>query len=80
MLTKVCSARYVDASPDWAKQLEADLPAGKTTVTFVARSPVSDESATCSFTVEVRGGWLGMAWTLQRRVELSGMNSAVWIL
>ncbi|KAK8739357.1 hypothetical protein OTU49_003594 [Cherax quadricarinatus] len=45
--------RYVDATPDWAKQLEADLPSGKTTVTFVARSPVSEESAACSFTVEV---------------------------
>lgn len=48
-------SRYVDATPEWAKQLEADLPSGKTTVTFVARSPVSDESATCSFTVEVVG-------------------------
>lgn len=52
------SGRYVDAAPDWAKQLEADLPAGKTTVTFVARSPLSDDSAACSFTVEVRGGCL----------------------
>ena len=51
----MCSIRYVDASPEWAKQLEADLPAGKTTVTFVARSPVSEESAMCSFTVEVLG-------------------------
>lgn len=47
--------RYVDASPEWAKELEADLPSGKTTVTFVARSPLSDESASCSFTVEVVG-------------------------
>lgn len=62
LLTKVSLTRYVDASPDWAKQLEADLPAGKTTVTFVARSPVSDESATCSFIVEVRGGWPGLAY------------------
>ncbi|KAG0710000.1 Sushi, von Willebrand factor type A, EGF and pentraxin domain-containing protein 1 [Chionoecetes opilio] len=46
--------RYVDAAPEWAKQLEADLPAGKTSVSFVARSPVSEETATCSFTVEVR--------------------------
>lgn len=47
--------RYVDASPEWAKQLEADLPSGKTTVTFMARSPLTDDSATCSFTVEVVG-------------------------
>ncbi|XP_068220454.1 LOW QUALITY PROTEIN: uncharacterized protein [Palaemon carinicauda] len=45
--------RYVEANPGWAKQLEADLPSGKTTVTFVARSPVSDESASCTFIVEV---------------------------
>ncbi|KAK4321167.1 hypothetical protein Pmani_008010 [Petrolisthes manimaculis] len=45
--------RYVEASPDWAKQLEADLPAGKTTVTFMAHSPLSHETASCSFTVEV---------------------------
>lgn len=50
----VCD-RYIEASPDWAKQLEADLPAGKTTVTFMAHSPLSHETATCSFNVEVIG-------------------------
>ncbi|CAL4097960.1 unnamed protein product, partial [Meganyctiphanes norvegica] len=45
--------RYVDSSPEWAKQLETDLPSGKTTITFVARSPVSEDQAQCSFIVEV---------------------------
>ena len=45
---------YVRATPEWAKRLEAELPLGKTLVTFQALSPVSDESASCSFTIHVR--------------------------
>lgn len=47
--------RYVDASPPWAKQLQADLPAGTTVVTFTAWSPVSNYTSTCRIVIRVRG-------------------------
>lgn len=37
--TNVNWARYVDASPPWAKNLKARLTAGVHTITFIARSP-----------------------------------------
>lgn len=46
--------RYVDASPSWAKQLQADLPAGTTVVTFTAWSPVSNYTSTCRIVIRVR--------------------------
>ncbi|KAK2588211.1 hypothetical protein KPH14_004248 [Odynerus spinipes] len=46
--------RYVDASPTWAKQLQADLPAGTTVVTFTAWSPVSNYTSTCRIVIRVR--------------------------
>jgi len=47
--------RYVHASPPWAKQLQADLPAGTTVVTFTAWSPVSNYTSTCRIVIRVRG-------------------------
>ncbi|XP_029163192.1 fibrillin-1-like isoform X1 [Nylanderia fulva] len=46
--------RYVHASPPWAKQLQADLPAGTTVVTFTAWSPVSNYTSTCRIVIRVR--------------------------
>ena len=54
---KFCNYRYEDvrSEPSWAaKDLEAELELGKTTITFFATSPFSKESASCSFTVHVR--------------------------
>ncbi|KYM93760.1 Fibrillin-3 [Cyphomyrmex costatus] len=45
---------YVHASPPWAKQLQADLPAGTTVVTFTAWSPVSNYTSTCRIVIRVR--------------------------
>lgn len=47
--------RYVDADPPWAKTLEGHAPPGKTQITFIARSPLSNETASCSFTIYVVG-------------------------
>ncbi|XP_033229535.1 fibrillin-1-like [Belonocnema kinseyi] len=46
--------RYVDASPAWGKQLQADLPAGITMVTFTAWSPTSNYTNTCRLMIRVR--------------------------
>eukprot|EP00095_Tigriopus_kingsejongensis_P010187 maker-scaffold105_size367834-snap-gene-2.37 protein:Tk10187 transcript:maker-scaffold105_size367834-snap-gene-2.37-mRNA-1 annotation:"hypothetical protein DAPPUDRAFT_303147" len=45
---------FVKSTPDWAKNLEGQLPLGKTLITFQALSPVTDESTSCSFTVHVK--------------------------
>ncbi|XP_059351153.1 fibrillin-1-like isoform X4 [Daphnia carinata] len=45
--------RYVDSDPLWAKQLGGELPVGLNTITFRVRSPVSDLTATCNFTIEI---------------------------
>ncbi|CAG7721937.1 unnamed protein product [Allacma fusca] len=45
--------RYVEADPPWAKNLEWDVPAGITQVHFTARSPLSNDTATCSFKIHV---------------------------
>lgn len=47
--------RYVEAVPSWAKSLEWDASPGITQVTFIARSPVSNDTATCQFKIHVRG-------------------------
>lgn len=44
----------VRATPDWAKDLEATLPLGKTLVTFQAMSPVTNEATSCSFTIHIK--------------------------
>lgn len=49
----------MDSTPEWGKELETELAAGKTTVSFVARSPVSQDTAQCDFAVEVVGEWGG---------------------
>ncbi|EZA47230.1 Fibrillin-2 [Ooceraea biroi] len=46
--------RYVNASPPWAKQLEANLPVGTTVVTFTAWSPISNYTSTCRIVIRVR--------------------------
>ncbi|XP_035701322.1 uncharacterized protein LOC118433481 [Folsomia candida] len=45
--------RYVEADPTWAKNLEWEVPAGYTQVTFTARSPVSNDTAACRFKIHV---------------------------
>ena len=45
---------YVKSYPKWAKNLEAELGLGKTLVTFTATSPLSNQVASCSFTIHVR--------------------------
>ena len=45
--------RYVDSNPAWAKQLGGEVPVGINTVTFTVRSPVSDLTASCNFTIQV---------------------------
>lgn len=52
--TNVNWYEFVKATPDWAKQLEAEMGLGKTLVTFQAMSPISEDSASCSFTIHVR--------------------------
>ena len=52
--TNVNWYEFVKATPDWAKKLEAELGLGKTLVTFEAMSPISEESASCSFTIHVK--------------------------
>lgn len=47
--------RYVEADPTWAKNLEWEVPAGYTQVTFTARSPISNDTATCRFKIHVIG-------------------------
>lgn len=47
--------RYVESEPAWAKQLAGELDVGYNVITFRVRSPVSDLTATCNFTIEVFG-------------------------
>ncbi|XP_055629527.1 fibrillin-2-like isoform X2 [Toxorhynchites rutilus septentrionalis] len=46
--------KYVDAHPAWGKQLEAELPAGETSVTFRARSPNSNMNDICRVLIRIR--------------------------
>lgn len=71
--------RYVHASPPWAKQLQADLPAGTTVVTFTAWSPVSNYTSTCRIVIRVRGKSSGIReirnkknplWDVERKMDL----------
>jgi len=45
----------VDSDPLWAKQLGGELPVGLNVITFRVRSPVSDLTAACNFTIEIFG-------------------------
>ncbi|CAG0896480.1 unnamed protein product [Cyprideis torosa] len=45
--------RFISASPSWARLGVGDVPAGMNRVTFKARSPVSNVSASCSFFIHV---------------------------
>ncbi len=47
-------SNFLLSDPAWAKKLEGELSLGKTLVTFQAMSPISDESASCSFAIHVR--------------------------
>lgn len=48
--------RQVTAEPSWAKGLESESGPGKQRITFKARTAVGlNNSAECSFTLEVRG-------------------------
>ena len=47
-------SRYVDAEPNWAKQLEGEMTRGKHVITFRARSPVSSQTSSCQMIVHVR--------------------------
>nr|CAD7456482.1 unnamed protein product [Timema tahoe] len=46
--------RYIESIPTWGKQLEADLGPGRTDVKFIARSPVSNITTTCTVIIHVR--------------------------
>ncbi|XP_038117535.1 multiple epidermal growth factor-like domains protein 6 isoform X3 [Culex quinquefasciatus] len=52
--TNVDWFRFVDAHPAWGKQLEAELPAGETAVTFRARSPNSPTNDVCRVLIKIR--------------------------
>lgn len=47
--------QFVDAHPAWGKQLEAELPAGETSMTFRARSPNSPMSDVCQVMIKIKG-------------------------
>jgi hypothetical protein len=53
--TNVDWVKYVDSSPAWGKNLEAQIPAGVTTVTFRARSPTSNLNDICRVVITVKG-------------------------
>nr|CAD7446655.1 unnamed protein product [Timema bartmani] len=46
--------RYIESIPTWGKQLEADLGPGRTDVKFIAHSPVSNITTTCTVIIYVR--------------------------
>ncbi|KFB47089.1 AGAP005714-PA-like protein [Anopheles sinensis] len=52
--TNVDWHQYVDSHPPWGKQLEVELPAGETTVTFRARSPTSNVNDVCRVVIRIR--------------------------
>ncbi|XP_062552414.1 fibrillin-1-like isoform X2 [Armigeres subalbatus] len=52
--TNVDWYQFVDAHPAWGKQLEAELPAGETEVTFRARSPNSPMNDVCRVVIKIR--------------------------
>jgi len=52
--TNVDWFRYVSAEPGWAKQLEGEMVLGKHTVTFLATSPVSNQTASCKLNIHVK--------------------------
>ena len=56
---------YVDSDPLWAKQLGGELPVGLNVITFRVRSPVSDLTAACNFTIEIFGIW----WALKNKIS-----------
>ena len=45
--------RYVDSDPAWAKQLGGELLVGLNRIKFTVRSPISNLTATCNFTIQV---------------------------
>lgn len=45
----------VEAEPNWAKQLRAELGPSRMVISFRARNPVTEYTAICSFVLEVRG-------------------------
>ena len=46
---------YVDAQPAWGKQLEGEVRPGVTEMTFIARSPLGNVTATCTMRIYVEG-------------------------
>uniref|UniRef100_A0A182JP89 Uncharacterized protein n=1 Tax=Anopheles christyi TaxID=43041 RepID=A0A182JP89_9DIPT len=52
--TNVDWHKYVDSHPPWGKQLEVELPAGETVVTFRARSPTSNVNDVCRVVIKIR--------------------------
>ncbi|OXU29673.1 hypothetical protein TSAR_007144 [Trichomalopsis sarcophagae] len=53
--TNVDWYRYVDASPAWGKQLQADLPPGLTMLTFTAWSSATNYTNACRMMIRIRG-------------------------
>ncbi|XP_041774174.1 fibrillin-2 isoform X3 [Anopheles merus] len=52
--TNVDWHKYVDSHPPWGKQLEVELPAGETIVTFRARSPTGNVNDVCRVVIKIR--------------------------
>ena len=50
--TRFC--RYVSAEPAWAKQLEGEMMLGKHTLTFLASSPVTNQTASCQMQIHIK--------------------------
>ncbi|XP_053687239.1 uncharacterized protein LOC128736776 [Sabethes cyaneus] len=46
--------QFIDSHPAWGKQLETELPAGETAVTFRARSPNSNMNDVCRVLIRIR--------------------------
>ncbi|XP_055538598.1 fibrillin-1 isoform X2 [Wyeomyia smithii] len=46
--------KYIDSHPAWGKQLETELPAGETSMTFRARSPNSNMNDICRVLIRIR--------------------------
>jgi len=46
--------RYVESSPKWAKQLEGEMKLGRHVLNFRARSPFSNQTASCQMVIHVK--------------------------
>ena len=48
------SPRYVESTPKWAKQLEGEMKLGRHVLSFRAKSPFSNQTASCQMVIHVK--------------------------